>query len=415
MTTSTDFIRLLQERQQLHTCSDEAGLRARFAEEIVTAYIGYDCTAPSLHVGHLANMMMLRRLQQVGGRPLVIMGGGTTKVGDPSFRIDQRQLTSDDVIKANMASIKTAFDKVMTFGGGPTDAMMIDNADWLDGLEYIPFLREVGRHFSVNRMLSFDSMKNRMEGDQSLSFLEFNYMILQAYDFVELYKRYGCILQMGGSDQWGNMVNGIDLGHKMLGKQLYATTCPLLTTASGAKMGKTASGAVWLNEDQLPAFDFWQYWRNTEDGDVGKFLRIFTDMSEDEIVRLESLGGAEINEAKKILATEVTALVRGRDAADRAAAAAAGQFGGGGSSDLPRASYARDKLAEGLPLATLIAAVGLTASASEARRQIAGGGVRLNDVAVSDEKALVNLAAANADGLIKLSLGKKRHILVEPG
>ncbi len=414
MSTSTDFIRLLQERRQLHQCSDEAGLRARFAEGTVTAYIGYDCTAPSLHVGHLANMMMLRRLQQVGGRPLVIMGGGTTKVGDPSFRADQRTMTSYDVIEANMASIKTAFDKVLTFGTGPTDAVMIDNAEWLDKLEYIPFLREVGRHFSVNRMLSFDSMKNRMEGDQSLSFIELNYMILQAYDFVELNKRYGCVLQMGGSDQWGNIVNGIDLGHKMLGVQLYAATCPLLTTASGAKMGKTASGAVWLNEDALPAFDFWQYWRNAEDADVGKFLRIFTDMAEDEIVRLESLGGAEINEAKKILATEITALVRGRDAAERAAAAAAGQFSGGGSSDLPKASFARDKLAEGLPLSTLIAAVGLTASASEARRQIAGGGVKLNDVAVSDEKAMVNLAAANADGYIKLSLGKKKHILVEP-
>ncbi|MFT3808853.1 MAG: tyrosine--tRNA ligase [Micropepsaceae bacterium] len=414
MSTSTDFIRLLQERRQLHTCSDEAGLKARFAEGIVTAYIGYDCTAPSLHVGHLANMMMLRRLQQVGGRPLVIMGGGTTKVGDPSFRNEQRKLTGDDVIQANMASIKTAFDKVMTFGSGPTDAVMIDNADWLDRLEYIPFLRDVGRHFSVNKMLSFDSVKTRMESDLSLSFLEFNYMILQAYDFVELYKRYGCVLQMGGSDQWGNMVNGIDLAHKMLGVQLYATTCPLITTSSGAKMGKSANGAVWLNEDALPAFDFWQYWRNTEDADVGRFLRIFTEMAEDEIVRLESLGGAEINEAKKMLATEVTALVRGREAAERAAAAAAGQFGGAGSSDLPRASFARDKLAEGLPLATLIAAVGLTASASEARRQIAGGGVKLNDVAVSDEKALVSLDAANAEGLIKLSLGKKRHILVEP-
>jgi len=415
MTTTHDFISLLQERRQLHTCSDEAGLKARFGEGIVTAYIGYDCTAPSLHVGHLANMMMLRRLQQVGGRPLVIMGGGTTRVGDPSFRNDQRKLTGDDVIQANMASIKTAFDKVMSFGDGPTDAIMIDNAEWLDKLEYIPFLREVGRHFSVNKMLSFDSVKTRMESDQSLSFLEFNYMILQAYDFVELNKRYGCILQMGGSDQWGNMVNGIDLAHKMLDKQLYATTCPLLTTASGAKMGKTASGAVWLNEDALPAFDFWQYWRNTEDGDVGKFLRIFTDMGEDEIVRLENLGGAEINDAKKILATEVTALVRGRDTADRAAAAAAGQFSGGGSPDLPRASYARDKLSEGMPLATLIAAVGLTASASEARRQIAGGGVKVNDVAISDEKAMVSLNLANADGLIKLSLGKKRHVLVEPG
>ena len=414
MTTSHDFIHLLQERQQLHTCSDRAGLAARFAEGIVTAYIGYDCTAPSLHVGHLANMMMLRRLQHVGGRPLVIMGGGTTKVGDPSFRNDQRNLTGDDVIQANMASIKTAFDKVMTFGDGPTDAIMIDNAEWLDRLEYIPFLREVGRHFSVNRMLSFDSVKTRMESDQSLSFLEFNYMILQAYDFVELNRRYGCVLQMGGSDQWGNMVNGIDLAHKMLGKQLYATTCPLLTTASGAKMGKTASGAVWLNEDALPAFDFWQYWRNTEDGDVGKFLRIFTDMAEDEIVRLEQLGGGEINEAKKILATEVTALIRGRDAAERAAAAAKGQFEGGAAGDLPVVEFDRAKLAAGLPLSSLLAGVGMTASSSEARRQIAGGGVKVNDNAVSDEKAIVSLDALTSDGMIKLSLGKKKHVQVRP-
>ena len=414
MSTSTDFIRLLQERRQLHQCSDEAGLAARFAEGIVTGYIGYDCTAPSLHVGHLANMMMLRRLQQVGGRPLVIMGGGTTKIGDPSFRDDQRKMTDAATIAANMASIKTAFDKVMRFGDGPTDAVMIDNAEWLDRLEYIPFLRDVGRHFSVNRMLSFESVKTRMEREQSLSFLEFNYMILQAYDFVELNRRYGCILQMGGSDQWGNIVNGIELGHKMLGVQLYAATCPLLTTSSGAKMGKTASGAVWLNADQLPDFDFWQYWRNTEDGDVGRFLRIFTDMAEDEIVRLEALQGSEINEAKKLLATEITALVRGRDAAGRAAAAAKGQFEGGAAGDLPSASFERAKLEAGLPLATLIAAVGLTASASEARRQIAGGGVRVNDLAIADEKATISMDAANADGTIKLSLGKKRHVLVKP-
>ena len=414
MTTTHDFIRLLQERRQLHQCSDEAGLARRFAEGIVTAYIGYDCTAPSLHVGHLANMMMLRRLQQVGGRPLVIMGGGTTKIGDPSFRDDQRKLIDDATINANMASIKTAFEKVMAFGEGPTDAIMVNNADWLDRLEYIPFLRDVGRHFSVNRMLSFESVKTRMDREQSLSFLEFNYMILQAYDFVELNRRYGCALQMGGSDQWGNIINGIELGHKMLSTQLYGVTCPLLTTASGAKMGKTAAGAVWLNADMLPDFDFWQYWRNAEDADIGRFLRIFTDMTEDEITRLEALGGAEINEAKKILATEVTALVRGRDAAERAEAAAKGQFEGGQAGDLPVAPFARDKLEAGLPLATLVAGVGLTASASEARRQIAGGGVRLNDEVVKDERAGVSLADVGADGFIKLSLGKKRHVRVQP-
>ncbi|MBL9011499.1 MAG: tyrosine--tRNA ligase [Alphaproteobacteria bacterium] len=413
MSTSTDFIRLLQERRQLHQCSDEAGLNARFAEGIVTGYIGYDCTAPSLHVGHLANMMMLRRLQQVGGRPLVIMGGGTTKIGDPSFRDDQRKMTDAATINANMASIKTAFDKVMRFGDGPTDAVMIDNAAWLDRLEYIPFLRDVGRHFSVNRMLSFESVKTRMEREQSLSFLEFNYMILQAYDFVELNRRYGCILQMGGSDQWGNIVNGIELGHKMLGVQLYAATCPLLTTSSGAKMGKTASGAVWLNAEQLPDFDFWQYWRNTEDGDVGRFLRIFTDMAEDEIVRLEALQGSQINEAKKLLATEITALVRGRDAAERAAAAAKGQFEGGAAGDLPSVEYMAESIKEGVLVANLMTHAGLAKSTSEARRLIKSAGVSVNDVVWTDERGAVSLIHV-IDGRVKLSLGKKRHVLVKP-
>jgi tyrosyl-tRNA synthetase len=414
MTTSHDFIALLQERGQLHQCSDETGLRARFADGIVTGYIGYDPNAPSPHVGHLANMMMLRRLQQVGGRPLVIMGGGTVKIGDPSFRDDQRKLFDSDQINTNISTFKRVFSHVMSFGDGPTDAVMINNADWLDELSYIPFLRDVGRYFSVNRMLSFESVKTRMEREQSLSFLEFNYMILQAYDFVELHRRYGCILQMGGSDQWGNIVNGIELGHKMMGAQLYAATCPLITTSSGAKMGKSASGAVWLNADMLPDFDFWQYWRNTEDADVGRFLRIFTDMPVAEIAKLEAMQGAEINEAKKILANEVTALVRGKDAAERAAAAAKGQFEGGTAGDLPSVDYARERLAAGLPLATLIAGVGLTASASEARRQIAGGGVKVNDAAATDEKAVIGLDAATVNGAIKLSLGKKRHILVRP-
>ena len=413
MTTTQDFIALLKERGQMQQCSDEAGLAARFAEGVVTAYIGYDPNAPSPHVGHMANMMMLRRLQQVGGRPLVIMGGGTVKIGDPSFRDDQRKLFDADQINTNIATFKRVFSNLMTFGDGPTDAVMINNADWLDELAYIPFLRDVGRYFSVNRMLSFESVKTRMEREQSLSFLEFNYMILQAYDFVELYKRYGCLLQMGGSDQWGNIVNGIELGHKMLGKQLYALTCPLITTSSGAKMGKSANGAVWLNHEMLPDFDFWQYWRNTEDADVGRFLKIFTDLPLAEIAKLEALQGAEINEAKKLLANEVTAMVRGREAAERAAAAAKGQFEGGAAGDLPSFDFARDRLEAGLPLATLLAAAGLTASSSEARRQIAGGGVRVNDAVVSDDKAVISLAAANEDGAIKLSLGKKRHVLVK--
>ncbi len=415
MTTATDFIQLLKDRQLFHQCSDETGLAARFGAGTVTGYNGYDCTAPSLHVGSLANMMMLRRLQQVGGRPLVIMGGGTTKIGDPSFRDETRKLADDATINANMASIKSVFSKVVRFDDSATGAIMINNADWLDRLEYIPFLRDVGRYFSVNRMLSFDSVKLRMEREQSLSFLEFNYMILQAYDFVELHKRYGCILQTGGSDQWGNIVNGIELGHKMLGAQLYAATCPLITTSSGAKMGKTMSGAVWLNREQLSDFDFWQYWRNTEDADVGRFLKIFTDLSLDEIARLEALQGAEINEAKKILANEVTAMIRGADAATRAADAAKGQFEGGTAGELPTVSFDRARLEAGLPLSTLIAGVGLTASASEARRQIAGGGVRVNDASIGDEKAMVSLADANADGAIKISLGKKRHILVQAG
>jgi len=414
MSTTHDFIALLQERGQLHQCSDEAGLRARFGEGVVTGYIGYDPNAPSPHVGHLANMMMLRRLQMVGGRPLVIMGGGTVKIGDPSFRDDQRKLIDSAQINTNIATFKRVFSNVMTFGDGPTGAVMINNADWLDELSYIPFLRDVGRYFSVNRMLSFESVKTRMEREQSLSFLEFNYMILQAYDFVELYRRYGCVLQMGGSDQWGNIVNGIELGHKMMGARLYAATCPLITTSSGAKMGKSATGAVWLNAELLSDFDFWQYWRNTEDADVGRFLRIFTDMPLDEIAKLEALGGAEINEAKKILANAVTMLVRGEAAAERAAAAAKGQFEGGTAGELPTIEYARDKLAAGLPLATLIAGVGLTASASEARRQISGGGVRVNDTAATDEKATIGLDAATLNGAIKLSLGKKRHILVRP-
>ncbi len=414
MSIAADFIDLLKERQLFHQCTDEAGLRAAFGKGVVTGYIGYDATAPSVHVGNLTTMMMLRRLQQAGGRPIVIMGGGTTKIGDPSFRDETRKLASEETIQANIRTIKGAFGRILAFGDGPTGGIMVDNDEWIAKLDYVPFLRDVGRHFSVNRMLSFDSVRLRLEREQSLSFLEFNYMVLQAYDFVELYRRYGCILQMGGSDQWGNIVSGIELGHKMDSAPLYGVTCPLLTTSSGAKMGKSVSGAVWLNADMLPDFDFWQYWRNAEDADVGRFLRIYTDLPVVEIAKLEALGGAEINEAKKILATEVTALVRGREAAERAAAAAKAQFEGQGAAvELPTIDFERAKLVPGLPLSSLIAAAGLTASSSEARRQIAGGGVRLNDEPVSDEKAIVSVADLR-DGAIKLSLGKKRHVRVVP-
>jgi len=403
MTTSHDFIALLQERGQLHQCSDEAGLRARFGAGIVTGYIGYDCTAPSLHVGHLANMMMLRLLQQVGGRPLVIMGGGTTKIGDPSFRDDQRKLADEATINANMASIKTAFDKVMAFGSGPADAIMINNADWLDELAYIPFLRDVGRYFSVNRMLSFESVKTRMEREQSLSFLEFNYMILQAYDFLELSRRAECRLQMGGSDQWGNIVNGIELSRRVDGKEVYGLTSPLITTADGGKMGKTARGAVWLNEDQLPAYDYWQFWRNTQDADVGRFLRLFTDLPLDEIARLERLEGAEINEAKKVLANEATAMIHGREAAEGAGQTAAATFAGGAGEDLPSVS-----LAQAPSIIAAISALGFATSNKESRRKLDEGAIRVNDEVVHDP------AYAPQPG-DKISFGRKKHGVIIEG
>ena len=409
----SEFLRTISARGFIHQCSDAEALDAYAAKETVTAYIGFDCTGPSLHVGHLMGIMMLRRLQQAGHKPIVLMGGGTTKVGDPSGKDEARQLLTDEVIASNMASIKTAFNSFLTFGDGPTDAIMVNNAEWLDKLEYISFLRDYGRHFSVNRMLSFDSVKMRLEREQPLSFLEFNYMILQAYDFVELGKRYGCRLQMGGSDQWGNIVNGIDLGRRAANLDLYAVTCPLITTSSGAKMGKTASGAVWLNADMRSPFDYWQFWRNTEDADVGRFLKLFTELPLDEIARLEGLQGAELNEAKKVLATEATAMLHGREEAERAAGAAKAAFEEGASSaDLPTVEIDGALIDAGLGVLNAFVAAGLCASTSEVRRQIKGGALRVNDALVSDDKMVLTRAAV-IDGVVKLSMGKKRHVLLK--
>ncbi len=411
----SDFLRTLSERGFIHQISDETGLDDLLAKESVTAYIGYDPTASSLHVGHLMQIMMLHWFQETGHRPISLMGGGTGMVGDPSFKDEARQLMTLDTIEANIASIKRAFSKYLDYDKADNGALMINNADWLRPLNYLEFLRDVGRHFSVNRMLSFDSVKTRLDREQSLSFLEFNYMILQAYDFVELNKRYDTRLQMGGSDQWGNIINGIDLGHRMGTPQLYALTAPLLTTSSGAKMGKSASGAVWLNADLLPIYDFWQYWRNTEDADVIKFLKLFTKLPMDEIARLAALGGSEINDAKKILATEVTAMLHGRDAAELAAETARKTFEEGTLSDsLPSIDIPAAELESGIGVLALFVKAGLAGSNGEARRHVQGGAVRVNDASVSDEKQMIGTADVTADGIIKLSLGKKKHILVRP-
>ncbi|MFL1874075.1 tyrosine--tRNA ligase [Hansschlegelia beijingensis] len=412
----SDFLRLLDQRGQIHQISDAAALDALAVEGPVTAYIGYDLTAPSLHVGHMANIMMLRRLQQTGHKPIVLMGGGTTKIGDPSFRNEQRPLLDDAQIKANKETIKSVFKQFMSFGDGAADAIMVDNAEWLDRLEYVPFLREIGRHFSVNRMLSFDSVKSRLEQEQPFSFLEFNYMILQAYDFLELRRRYDCRLQMGGSDQWGNIINGIELGRRVDGAQLFALTCPLITTASGAKMGKTAGGAVWLNADMASPYVFWQYWRNTEDEDVVRFLKLFTDLPLIEIDRLGALQGSEINEAKKVLATEATAIVHGRAAAEEAEATARKTFEEGALADtLPTVEIDPEALRAGIGVLTAFSEVtGLVASNGEARRQAKGGGLRVNDRQVTDERATLTAADLTPEGVIKLSLGRKKHVLIRP-
>lgn len=412
----SDFLRILSERGFIHQMSDETGLDDLLAKESVTAYIGYDPTASSLHVGHLMQIMMLRWFQATGHQPISLMGGGTGMVGDPSFKEEARKLMTIETIEENIASIKRCFSHYLDYDKGPKGgALMINNAEWLRPLNYLEFLRDVGRHFSVNRMLSFDSVKTRLDREQSLSFLEFNYMILQAYDFVELNQRYGCRLQMGGSDQWGNIINGIDLGHRMGTPQLYALTAPLLTTSSGAKMGKSASGAVWLNADLLPVYDFWQYWRNTEDADVVRFLKLFTILPMDEIARLAALGGSEINEAKKILATEVTTLLHGRDAAEQAAETARKTFEEGALADtLPTVEVAAAELEAGIGLLALIVKAGLAASNGEARRHVQGGAVKINDAGVADERMALGSAQLTGDGVIKLSLGKKKHILIKP-
>ena len=409
----SDFLRILTERGFIHQCSDYQGLDDKARKGEVVAYIGFDCTAPSLHVGSMLPIMMLRWLQKTGGKPVPLMGGGTTRVGDPSGKDETRKILTVETIEENKNGIKQVFSKFLTFGDGPKDAVMPDNAEWLTKLNYIDFLRDVGRHFSVNRMLAMDSVKMRIDRDQELSFLEFNYMCLQSYDFVELNRRYGCMLQMGGSDQWGNIVTGVDLGRRMGTEQLYALTTPLLTTASGAKMGKTAAGAVWLNAEMLSVYDYWQFWRNTEDRDVGRFLKLFTELPLDEIARLESLGGAEINEAKKILATEATSLLHGRAQAEKAAETARVTFEQGlTATDLPQISLPAARLEQGIGVLTAFVEAGLAASTGEARRQIKGGGLRLNDQVIDDDKLHITEAQKDSNGLIKLSLGKKKHVLL---
>jgi tyrosyl-tRNA synthetase len=409
----SDFMRIVHERGMVHQCSDTARLDELLSSGVRTAYIGFDCTADSLHVGHLLQIMLLRWWQKCGHKPIALMGGGTTKVGDPSGRDETRQLLTTAQIDANMASIKKSFANYLTFGEGTTDAVMANNADWLDGLLYIPLLRDVGRHFSVNRMLTMDSVKLRLERDQPLSFLEFNYMILQSYDFVELNKRHDCIVQMGGSDQWGNIVMGADLGRRMQGAELFALTSPLLATASGAKMGKTAAGAVWLNPERLSPYDFWQYWRNTEDADVGRFLKLFTDLPLSEVARLEALQGQEINEAKKILATEVTTLAHGREAAESAAETARRTFEEGSKADtLPTVELPLARLKAGIAAFELMHEAGLAESKNEARKLIKGGGGRLNDKPIANDTVTVTEADLGSDGTLKLSAGRKRHVLV---
>ncbi len=409
----SDFLRTLIERGYVHQCSDFAGLDEKAASGSLVAYIGFDCTAASLHVGSLLQIMMLHWLQQTGGKPLALMGGGTTRVGDPSGKDESRKLLTVDQIEANKAGIRKAFSRFVQFGEGARDAAMPDNAEWLAKLNYIEFLRDIGRHFSVNRMLAMDSVKLRLSREHELSFLEFNYMCLQAYDFVELNRRYGCVLQMGGSDQWGNIVTGVDLGRRLGTEQLYALTSPLITTASGAKMGKTAAGAVWLDAEMLAPYGYWQFWRNTEDADVGRFLKLFTLMPLDEIARLAALGGSEINEAKKVLANEATALLHGREAAEEAAETARKTFEEGALAEsLPTIDVPVAEFDAGVGALSAFVRAGLVASTGEARRQIRGGGLRVNDAALTDEKAVLGREALQGAGVVKLSLGRKKHVLL---
>lgn len=410
-TYKSDFLQTLEGRGFIHQCTDAEALDDLAKGQVIPAYIGFDATADSLHAGSLLPIMMLRHLQKTGHKPVVLMGGGTTKIGDPSGKDEARQLLTDDKINENIAGIRRVFEQFLTFGDGPTDAIIVNNADWLDSLAYIPLLRDVGKHFTINRMLTFDSVKLRLDREQPLTFLEFNYMILQAYDFVELNKRHGVALQMGGSDQWGNIVNGVELGRRMAGMSLYGLTTPLLTISSGAKMGKTAAGAVWLNEDRLSAYDYYQYWRNTEDADVGRFLKLFTELPLDEIARLESLEGQEINDAKKVLAFEATRLCHGEDAATKAAETARQTFEQGNlGADIPVLDIAKDRLDSGISLIDLLVEAGLTSSKGEARRLIKGGGARVNGDQVTDQEAMVTTDALDGDGQAQLSAGKKKHV-----
>ena len=405
MAYKSDLLRLLDERGYIHQLTDAEGLDALASREMVTGYVGFDATAPSLHVGHMIQIMLLRRLQQAGHKPIVLVGGGTSKIGDPSFKDEARKLMTDETIAANIRSIMPVYERFLRFGHGPSDAVLMNNADWLDRLEYIPFLRDIGQHFSVNRMLSFESVKLRLDREQSLSFLEFNYMILQAYDFLELSRRANCVLQLGGSDQWGNIVNGVELGRRVDGKQLYGVTTPLLATADGKKMGKTEAGAVWLNADQLSPYDFWQFWRNTHDADVGKFLRLFTDVPVGEVARLEALQGSEINDAKKILADAVTAILHGEEPAREAAETARRTFDQGAAGDaLPSL-----RIEGQIGIVVALTALGFATSNGEARRKIAEGAVRLNGVTISDPTFAIVL---EEDEPLKLSLGKKKHAIL---
>jgi tyrosyl-tRNA synthetase len=409
------FLAAADARGFVHQCTDRDALDARLLEGPAVAYIGFDCTADSLHVGSLVQIMLLRLWQRSGHKPIVLMGGGTTKIGDPSGKDESRKLLTEAEIERNKTGIRRIFERFLSFGGDATGAIMPDNADWLDRLHYIPFLREYGRHFSVNRMLGFDSVRLRLEREQPLSFLEFNYMVLQAYDFLELARRHHCVMQMGGSDQWGNIVSGVDLGRRIENRSLFGLTTPLIATSSGAKMGKTAQGAVWLTDDRLSAYDYWQFWRNTDDADVGRFLRLFTDLPLDEIGRLEKLQGSEINHAKQVLATEATALCHGRAAADAAQETARRVFTEGATgSELRTVTVPRADLEQGIPVYELLVRAELATSNSEARRLVRGGGARINDAVVKDEARTVTLADVGADGAIKLSAGRKRHALVKP-
>lgn len=413
-TPKSDFLHVLLERGFVHQCSDFPGLDEKALQGGLAAYIGFDCTAPSLHVGSLLPIMLLSWLQRTGGKPLPLMGGGTTRVGDPSGKDESRKLLSVEQINLNKESIRKIFERFLKFDDAPNDALMLDNADWLAGLNYIEFLRDVGRHFSVNRMLTMDSVKMRLDREHELSFIEFNYMCLQAYDFVEVNRRYGAVLQMGGSDQWGNIVTGLDLGRRMGSPQLYALTSPLLTTSSGAKMGKTAAGAVWLNADMLSPYDYWQYWRNTEDADVIRFLKLFTFLPIEEITRLSRLQGAEINEAKKTLATEATALIHSRDAAEKAEETARTTFEQGTLSlTLPTITIESSEITAGLGVLNAFVKAGLVASTGEARRQIKSGGLRINDEIITDERRIINEKDFTDSGIAKLSLGKKKHLLLQ--